>query len=241
LAQPLLFAIWLSFGPPPATKRVPLTIGAFGLLILAGGIQKWSLFPHKSAPANLDLAWVALSLALFAAFTIFGLVVKRLSRSRILYADEAAGDVSVHQFSLKYLIMVTTICAVLLGIGRSLANDSSHVNIRSVLVPIGLIFLAIFPVLIVPAITLSKLPKAYVLLGLVIVWVSLTGIATWAIIAKFPSVPRLPDQVEIVRQILFIQLGGAIAAWATAFVLRLCGYRLVGSPRATLPPLPSSG
>jgi hypothetical protein len=236
--QPMLFAAWLSLGPPPATKRIPLSIAALVVVFLASGIKQWSLFSTQTAKNSLDFDWLILDVAFFVAIIILGFIARKLFRWRIANIHTMSTGLTVNQFSLKYLLVLTTICAVLLSLGRNLAMQANHTVIAEMLTPIGLVLLAMFPALIVPVMALSKRPPIRVLLVLVVAWAALSWLGVQAIIAMYRS-PQMSESV-ITRQVLLMQLGGTIAGGVSALVVRFCGYRLFSRWAAGPSPQPAS-
>jgi hypothetical protein len=223
--QPMLFASWLSLGPPPAAKRIPFTIAAAVAVCLATGIKHWSFFARPSSANSLDFDWMILDSAFFGIFALVGFILRKFFHWHIANKSSMSAGLVLNQFSLKYLLALTTICALLLSIGRNLAMHRDTRMISDLLTPMGIILLAMFPAMIVPVLTLSKRPAWPIVLIIVAAWATLSWLAVQSIVAQGPF---SPGKSEMIQQILFLQLGGTIAGGGSALVLRLSGYRLFG-------------
>ncbi len=221
--QPVLFAIWTVVGPPPAKMRVPLSLGAYAGAILAGSIvsHEW-LSPDYALLAGL----------FFSAAALVSLLVRRITRLGIRNVRELSDGITMAgQFSLKYLIGITTLCALVLGLGRVLASpekwtQSVTLTMRlSMMLTQLLIILLLMSTTIAPAImALSKRPRAVVLVALPLLWAASSWIAIEAMIAA-----GSPPRSQLIKLVVAIQLGGLLVALVSAIILRLAGYRLVKS------------
>jgi hypothetical protein len=220
LSQPVLFAGWATIGPPPASKRLPLTIAAFAAVILSGGMtsDEW-----------LSLNYLLIALTFFVVAIAAMLVIAwRLRWSIRQTRGPEAGDMPLNQFSLKFLLAVTTISAALLGIGRALASRQDwgrtqgwQSDVLEMIGPIGYLLLALLPALIAPTLVLSPRPKLYVMVTIPIVWIGLTVLAVETIVAL-----EGPSRWDVVKDVVVLQLGSSMAGILTTVVLRIAGYRL---------------
>jgi hypothetical protein len=225
LAQPMLFATWLVIGPPPATKRLPLTIAAFSAIILAGAItsEEW---------LSMDYLLIAAVLFVFTVVVMFA--VYKLTGWKVLHTWQGAdSDLSLHQFSLKYLLSVTTIFAVLLSVGRTLASGhewGAFPPILDMLLPVSFVLLALIPIFFAALAVLSDWPPNRILIAIPLLWAGLTWLAVEAVVAV-ENEPRW----EVARVISLMQLGAASAGILSAVLLRSAGYRLYRSRARMLP------
>lgn len=227
--QPVLFATWTAMGPPPATKRIPLTIAALVLVLFAGCISPMIMLSGTIPVTQGGFALLVLPLSLFVVGLVAMFLMRILTRWRIENTQGNAGWLpATNQFSVKYLLVLTAICAVLLGIGRGLAAQqdwSDSPSLRQVgrmLGRVGIILLAVFPAIIVPLVVISPRPTLRTLAGTVISWVVLG----WVAIETIVLVDH-PPRGEVTYAVGLVHLGAGLASLASAFILRRAGYRLV--------------
>lgn len=223
LVQPVLFAAWASFGPPPAVKRVPLTIAALIALELAAVAR--SHFADVRLPLH-EVLLVTLSLFLTAAL-VFSLI--RIFKRWNVTNRYDKTDIVRSQFSMKFLVVLTTIVAVLLGIGQVLSRASSLPSnfawidfVKEVAVPIALMLLAMLPAVIVSALILSHSPGIRTILLLITLWLVMSCGAV-SLLAALETEPW-KDAAEVVA---LFQFGAIIAGALSAVILRFGGYRFV--------------
>jgi hypothetical protein len=227
--QPVLFALWAAWGPPPASKRIPATIALFVLVVFASCIQPFSTRSGAAIVTQGGFVLLALPLALFGGAMIPIFIVRALARWRIERPrDDGPALMRPDQFSVSYLLVLTTVCAVLLGIGRGLAATQDWMGsptwqqIDEVITRIGMVLLAIFPAVLVPMIVISPRPTLLLLVGTIVSWAILAWLAVEAIV-HMDNTPRS----EAAYQLVLVHLGGGLASLASALVLRIVGYRLV--------------
>jgi hypothetical protein len=220
-SQPFLFGTWAALGPPPAIKRVPLTAASVALVELASAIASGGDFE----PELFEITF-----SLFGTSTLLMLIVRKVARWQIGTEHEAtSGAMAVNQFSLKYLLVLTTVCASLLGAARGLMSLSTlqrspswHADLPELLVPIGLVTLAIFPAILVPLMALFPRPTTKMLITVPCICLALAWLSVEAVVA-LENEPRL----EVTRDIAILQLGAVTSGLLSAIVLRLAGYRLL--------------
>jgi hypothetical protein len=233
--QPVVFAIWTAIGPPPAMKRIPFSLAGFVFIVLAGACAAQLRLSKRSfPPTNVGPEWVFMPAALFAAALLVVLVVWVVTRWRIANTRSISGRAAtVNQFSVKYLLVLTAISAVLLGIGRGLAssNDWSFGrNLGQVVARIWLILLVMIPAILVPLSVITLRPTLRMFVGTIVSGAVLAWVAIETIILL-----DNPPRSDVTRQVLFIQLGAMIAGIASALVLRFAGFRLVRSIKSAAP------
>jgi hypothetical protein len=157
--------------------------------------------------------------------------VRKLTGWKVVNSTQAAGSgAEIHQFSVKYLLVLTTICAIVLGFGRALASaDDLNITqgrsmdwIDDLIAPVGMITLALFPAFVLPLILLSRHPASLVILLFPFVWLLLT----WLAVETIEAMGGAPSKREVVEAVVGLQAGAALAGCASAIVLRLGGYRL---------------
>src|SRR4029078_6016698 len=151
---------------------------------------------------------------------------------RISRRMEGVANNSASQFSLKFLILLTTICAGLLVIGRGvLANErwaeSAFWNqVGNGLLFVGLMLVTLFPLLILPLIAIAQRPSKRILAATLFSWAGLTWLIVEIAAAEY-SEPR----TDIARQLTLIQGGALVATLLSALALRYAGYRLISISR----------
>jgi hypothetical protein len=221
LLEPVLFAMWAMLGPPPALYRLPATAGAFGVIVFAGA------FTH---PGWFSADYVVIAVAFFSVTAVLMFVTAAITRWSIRDGEEALSPGTVvNQFSLRYLISITTLCAVLLGAGRVMASlrdipESSLPNqISQILAPLGLLLLVTFPAILLPLLILSQRPRLIVFVLFGLVWLGLSWLAVETIFVNFGGMER----TEIAYDIASIQLGAGVTSGLAAVLIRFGGYRLV--------------
>jgi hypothetical protein len=219
--QPPLFAMWAVLGPPPAAKRWPLTIAAFIMIVYAGAMSddKW-----------LSLEYATFAVGFWVMTSLLMAIIAKLGGLRLSAAQAASGAADpLNQFGLKYLLVITAICAVLLGIGRSLASPLPAWNptwelgyaIRGLIASFGFILLATLPAIVAPMLIVSRPVRPAVLMALLLSWAGLSWMAVETI-AALEGDPRW----EIAGVVASLQLGAAANAVVSAALVRIAGYRL---------------
>jgi len=227
--QPVVFAMWTAIGPPPATKRIPFSLAGFVLVAFAACV------PHLLAPASyfgpdgIGPEWLIFPGALFAAALIVVLAMRILTRWSIRNTRSVKGGTAhVNRFSIKYLLVITAVCAVLLGIGRWLStsmNWSFGSSAVELVAQIWLILLVMIPAILIPITLISFRPTLRMFLGTIISGAVLAWIGVETVIL-------LHNQTrDVARDVLVIQLGALLAGIASALVVRFAGYRLFRQPR----------
>jgi hypothetical protein len=228
LVQPAIFAIWIALGPPPAAMRIPLTVAGLMFVLFAGCITQFSLVGdnrfNRISPTSL-----VMPLSQFVAWIVLMLLVRKVTRVRIenIYSD--AGRLpSTNQFSLKYLLVLTMICAVLLAIGRGLTFSRdwpaapSWQEIGFLISRTGIMLLGIFPAILLPSIVMAARPSRRRFVGALVAWAVLAWLAVEAIVLM----DTMPKD-KMAYQLVLVHLGAGGASLASAFVLRRAGYRLL--------------
>jgi hypothetical protein len=227
LAQPIMFAAWCVLGPPPLIKRVPLTIATLAGLLMCRYLIKWDLLTGSSKERS-DAGMLVLPAAIFAGGIVVMTIVRAIARWRIDTAiEEPASAATLNQFTMKYLLVLTTLCAILLGIGRTISVDSwfpgtgTRNFVVEFLMMSGILLLATLPGLFIPLAVLSARPPMRVLVALPFAWLALTWLAVECIVAS-----QKEDRWEVFGDIGLIQLGAVAIGVFSAVVLRMGGYRL---------------
>lgn len=218
LVQPVLFATWTAMGPPPAIKRIPFSAAGFILLMFASNFRR----------SRIGLEFLMMPAALFAAALVVMLFLHVVTRWRVKNTRRIEGPTSAtYQFSIKYLLVLTAVCAVVLGIGRAMAlawdwpNHPGWREFGGFVVRIWIIFLALIPAIAVPSVALAPRPTFRIILGTILA----SGILSLIAIETIILVDN-PPRGDVAPQVLLIQLGAVLAGLVSALILRFAGYRL---------------
>lgn len=229
ISQPVLFAGWAVMGPGSSIQRVPLTVAALATVVFAGYITAWNLLVSNWRDAEL----LIMSVSTFAVAATVMMLIRKLTRWRIVHLCETSNaSAPANQFSLRFLLGLTAVCAVLLGSARSLASQqwlglgassAWHATLPGLLNAIGGALLVTFPAFTVPLIALSRRPTIQVLITVPLLWATLSWLAVETMVAIHPTEVRS----EVAIEITFVQLGTAAAGLISAIALRFGRYRLV--------------
>jgi hypothetical protein len=231
--QPVLFAVWAAIGPPPVVKRIALTLAAYAA-VLVGSASVLSL--RQGEPENPAL--LVIMTALFVATFVALLIVSKFTRWRIdIPAPIRDAAESGSQFSLKFLFIFTTICAVLLAAGRGLSwvEDTGAFEFARFCTMIGIVLMLLFPAFIIPLTALSAQLTNRALIIVPILCLIFTALAVVATLRFEPGADR-----EMIGFVLLVQLGALIGGLLSALFLRFNGYRLIRrSATSSASPTPS--
>jgi hypothetical protein len=220
--QPLLFAAWAAYGPGSALKRIPTTWLAYATVltpaILVAKLLGNSTFNHSQLLAILPAVCVVATIAF--------LFIGRVTRWRIdnrPVVPNAGNETS--QFSLRFLLGTTTICALLLGVGRGLVKSSAFPDSAMTQIPkiTGYLLVLMYPANIAPLALLSAKQSVRVWIAIPFLWALLSFLG----IGAYMQMERNAFNWREFRDILSIQVGAVIAALASALFLRVAGFRLV--------------
>jgi hypothetical protein len=223
----IFFATWAAIGPPPAVKRIPLTVAALCLVTIAMLLQPTSTTAHDGAETILVNSGVFLT-----AFAIQWAGFKFL-RLRIR-ADSHVNNAASNHFGIRYLLALTAVVAIVLAIGRLIAENlsiSSTSFVRSPLEFLGFltaISLALGPMIAIPLLALSKRTTLRAIAGILLVWL----LSFVSAIVVITLLDRQPWYV-LVLEIAFLQVGIASSGVISALLLRIAGYRLVRFAQTT--------
>jgi hypothetical protein len=222
--QPVLFGAWAALGPPPAVKRIPLTLVAYATVLIAPAVVHQ--FVRRQSPE----LWIFVLMSILVVFSFIAmLLARRFAGWRIDVPSTAANEIAdVGQFSLRNLLIFTAICSALLATGRALASNvaSESMTVGDMLFGIGIVLVVLVPAVMAPlAALVEQLPRS-LFIAFPFVWAVLTALTVYAIMkATFDS------DAETAMYITLVQIGALLGGLATALILRFNGYRLVRRPR----------
>jgi hypothetical protein len=227
--QPVLFAIWMVLGPGAEVKRLPITCALFVIVMLAEAFNVWSLL-EQGITRGPRLLIPGLALLGFAAGALT--LVRWFTGWRIRITPGATRDcLPANRFSVKFLLLWMTICAVLIVIVRRLAFERWSAPDGQTLILMS-ISTALLLLMLLPATCVSLavlLPRLSV--GVMLLWPLLWAGLIWLTIemmlaaaAKFEIMPN--DRKEITSFVITAQSGAVAAALLSSFVVRIAGVRL---------------
>ena len=217
-AHTTLAAAWNAFGPGPLVWRLPLSQVWVAMLALGVGINVGLNGGPEEAVLIVGgcffLQWLLLQFPFWGLALGYGL--------RLQYIDDEGANPREHQFQIRQLLIVTTIVAIVFGIGRAIiAATGEHINFRGE-API-FIFLAVAAIVLTLPLLLAVLMRSYWIPAVVVALV-LIGLATaWEVpllrLVHSGAGPKVQD---------FIAINGFTAAvmLAALTVVRLNGYSL---------------
>ena len=231
--EPVQLGQWAALGPGRLVIRLPLVLALLFLIALAGSIKK--LNPLAAAGTvkvayRFDIEELAGLLGIFGISALVAHEFARLTRCKLLRGTEYnASTAAGVQFSVKYLLILMTICAVALAIGRAIVSltasqlNSSWGRMAGYLI----ISPAIMEVLLIPSIALSAIVLrrqiGFRQFAIVLFGTAAVSLAVMEVGAIVMSV----TQAETLTVLGSLQAGAIIAGLSTAITLRLLGYRFV--------------
>jgi hypothetical protein len=128
----LLAGAWVALGPLALLWRLPLSLAwlAAAIIALASNIALHG--PRVDGQIVLVFGGVGFGLWLLTQFPLWGLAVGYGLRVRHLHESGPAYGRKEQQFGIRQLLIVTTIVAVVLAIGRAIAfSVSSRVSVEA--------------------------------------------------------------------------------------------------------------
>ncbi|HEY4232643.1 MAG TPA: hypothetical protein VGM76_04425 [Lacipirellulaceae bacterium] len=235
--QPMLLAVWASLGPGAMATRIPLVFVAFMFVVFAGCYRQWNLLPMaNNLPSNinwkahavLDVFEVAVPLAIFALTFVLAAVGGAIGQRRIAQIDSpSSANIDKSQFSLRYLLAMTAICAALLVMARPITfifeRPSSWTAIAAELIfgPLVLTIGLFFPLGIS---TIALTQEILTRRNLVVV---AGAVAVTFVIAIATAAAVSGNFYDTLFALALVQLGAIMAGVLTAWTLRGARYRWV--------------
>jgi hypothetical protein len=234
-SMPLLLAIWAALGLGSVLYRLPLSAAVLILAILADGYTSLRLYETTDRNYYLNLSIVAGIVGVFVVFFIVFALLRRWTGLRIAPTSEFGTntDERKHQFDLKYLLCLMTICALLMAIGRNFRGDwasplGNRPNFFSIVIFVTLLSLLVLPSAIQVFIVIATSRRLMLFLTLVLAWIASLCLAV-ATLVLYEGAP--PGKLLDAASFLFlVQFGATISALASATVLRQVRLRAVRIP-----------
>ena len=230
LAQPVLFGAWAALAPGSAAMRIPLSLLALVAVFLASIPKHWNVFVAPEVSSSEVGEMMMLEMAFFGVALTTTFIGRKLRGWKICHLSKMlAGRTGTGQYSLKFLLVLTAICAVLLVVGRSLlagkfwAESSFWNKVSSTVFTFGgITLLALFPMLIVPLIAMTQHPSLKTAIAILLLWAGLNLLSVKILVA-YHNEPR----AQVARQLLLMEGGAVTVGLASAFALRYAGYRFL--------------
>lgn len=226
----LQIAFWSAWSPYAAVWRLPLGFTACVTLSLTMCIEARDYTP------------IVMAILFFSTFYLSFATARALGRWRflILGKHSIASTIAGRQFSVRYLLAWTTVCALLLTLGRYVLNGSDSVD-RSPweLSLLLLTFSIIYGVILLPTIGIGLLVlgnKQRVLLSLLSFPI---GIPLSSLTAAYAIQEWIPGGAPgglfgaIWGLTACFSIGATLSMLLTALVLRYSGYRITRDTKAT--------
>jgi hypothetical protein len=232
--QAMLLGFWVAVGPGAVFIRGPLAIATAMSAVYAVAYTVWWQV-HRFAAAEFFAVVASVGLVLLGVTALFGAGVRWWSRQTVQRSLAGAAP-RRFQFSIRDMLGLTTLCAILLGLGSPFLGSASDVFSTGDVLP-GMaaataVILALgVPTLVVPWAILSPLPREPLLALGGIFWVIWTLVAIAVMAATVPFF-----DLDLVPFFFVGQLGAFAMGAFSAAVLFAVGYRLVSSAKESLSP-----
>lgn len=225
----LLAGAWVALGPLPLLWRLPLSLLWLAVAIIALALNITVDGPRADSGIVLLFGGVAFGQWLLTQFPLWGLAVGYGLRVRHLGESDPADRRKEQQFGIRQLLIVTTIVAVVLAIGRAVALKFSSDDALESEPLIIISFLAIAGlIMILPLVLAALLPRhALPASIIVLVLVALGTAAELPLLTALKSAPGGPGP----HVGHFFGINGFQCFWVLAIcgALRWAGYRLTAS------------
>jgi hypothetical protein len=223
--QPVLFAIWTAFGPGAAVRRVPLTVATFVLAMLASKFNLWRLLEGGTGGAG----FIILALPLFGLMACALSVVRwRIGWQIGLSPGVTPDGLASNRFSIKYLLVWMSICAVLIVAVRGVIFEHSPpLELMPFAIVLASLLLKVLPATCVSFAVLLPRVTIGVMLLLASLWAGLVWLSIEMMLVAAEKLEMMPnDRKGITSFVIMVQLGAVAAALLSAFALRIAGFRI---------------
>jgi len=212
VSQPVLCALWAAWAPHAVVWRLPASLSALSLLIMAVNIgeSEWG------EPIQSTALFVMFFPALLAIRWIWGTHLRCQS-----YGQEHRSAARAWSFNTRFVLIWITVSALLLTLYRrielDLSIDAEDLDLYVLLPPLALVVVAaIFVLAHKPRMILATL-----LLVIAIILLSGMSVLLWTLTSSTAS-----DLLSNWIWVGIFASGSVSASLATAAVLRLAGYRM---------------
>jgi hypothetical protein len=239
--QAFLLGLWTALGPGLLRVRLPLTVVAAVLAVCASAAPAfWREGPDPLAGAIAGIV-TGIALPSFVLAMLLGVIFRWWTRQAIRWKlnKSVAKAANPFQFSIRYLLGLTALCALVLAMvapflrTMELPPDSWAEVLLRFVISAAVIFAIGLPTLVIPWAILTIQPRERLIAigaGFWILW-------TPTIIGLFAYFVR---DSEVWPALLAAQFGAAMLATSTTILLYAADYRLVRDANPTTgEPLPS--
>ncbi len=229
--EPILFGVWAALGGGSLVTRLPIAIPFLLMLFVAPGLNKASFADMERFEF---IIMVLAGMAIFAVATMLFLAARWFTGLRI-EAPAAAqiGDRCRVRFSMKYMLTLITVYAVLFGMATQLKFRTEppppsfivfgpdfyiHVFALGGAIVSGILL----PIIAVPLFVLRQQFSKRAAQFAVAFWLVVTVLAApiFAFLAE-------ESPLEVLQFTLLIQLGATFVGLLVALPMRWVGFRLV--------------
>lgn len=212
-----LAAVWSAFGPAPLVVRLPLSFGWLAMLPVAIFIN----LHINGGPTGLAFPIGACLLGqwLFLQFPLWGLAIGL--GLRLQHCDnvgQRSGQDQL-QFTIRQLLVITTIVGVLFGIGRV----ALPVVIQNVGGSTIFVLLTAAEVVLTLPLVLAALLRRFAITGVLLALVLISAATAW----EMPLLQTLGNGLSVEFHILVaINTGTVLIVLLVLTIVRLSGYSL---------------
>jgi hypothetical protein len=227
--QPIALGMWAALAGSSMLINVSLALPCLMLLIVATGLDR-NVYTDVQRSEFFYFALTGITVFAVAAL-VFG-VVAGLARLRIVSDDKLPQAAAPRlRFSIKYLLVLTTLFALVLAIVTQLSFQTEPPPPNWIFGPGFFIY-----ILAVGGSTLTAAILPTMSLPLIILYGRATRGVLWIATTVWAGVPFLVALIwgafedewpDILLFLLLVQLGAAIAGAMSAVALRFGGFRLV--------------
>ncbi|TWT87393.1 hypothetical protein Mal64_29320 [Pseudobythopirellula maris] len=223
ISLPMQCAVAAAWAPTPVVTRWAAGIGACVLLGIA------------ACAANGRPEGLVMFASLFVPSAVGFAMARTWGGWRLGIGDDATDTTRgarTGHFTVRYLMILTACCAVLLSLGLvTVTKDSAHTSAWEI---VKLIFLtgSCFTVAMLPPLAAGLIvlgPPRGAIRGLVLLAISLAAVtASMTFVVRYVEpASRVVSYTQLWAEIAAVCLGATLSCAATAWVMRWCGYRLV--------------
>jgi hypothetical protein len=231
--QPMIIGVWLALGSGSWLTRLPIAVPCFLLLLLAPAI-----FSRDGVDIARDefIVTVLAGLGILVATSLIFSCIRWFTRFRIASDRRQTPGNQKAQFNIRYLLILTALCAVVLGILSQIKFQAdpprgflSGLDFFVVIVVFGgsVVATALLPTLSIPLFILHGQPSRRAIQIAFAAWIVISGLLIIFLVDQ-------EDPLVVLQSGLIAQSSAALAGALTALFLRWAGVRLVkGSPNPT--------
>jgi hypothetical protein len=227
IIQPMLLGVWTALGSGSILMRATMALPCVLLVIVVPGYVP----PYFSDLQRREFVTIALAcIAIYVISLIVFLIFRRLTRLRLQsHVSGDSPDKPGIRFSVKFLLAVTTIYAVCLGLATRLTFQSKPPPPSFLFGPDFFIFVVWFGGAILAAAVLPTIAVPLAILhGRPTRRASIIATSIWAVVTLVLFVVLFDDgPTEAIGVPLLTQTGAILTGMITALALRYFGLRVI--------------